>query len=257
MPGAALSRSISRMDEIAYGSPKREFFTGARDTIPLLIGALPFGLIYGALAVNAGLSKAAAVLMSAIVFAGSAQFIAVGLFALGAPGAIIVLTTLVVNLRHMLYSATLLPYLKDFPLRWKLPLAFWLTDETFAVSVTRWNRTDASPYKQWYQLGSSIVMYLNWQFWCFLGLILGESIPHAGEWGLDVAMPVTFIGMTIPFVKSLPMLACVVAAGGGALLLAGLPYKLGLILAAGAGILAGLAAERIAALKRLSAGRSE
>ncbi len=238
------------MDERPSFSARSEFLTGARDTIPLLIGALPFGLIYGALAVNAGLSKAAAILMSAIVFAGSAQFIAVGLFALNAPGAIIVLTTLVVNLRHMLYSATLLPHLKEYSLRWKLPLAFWLTDETFAVSVSRWNKQDSSSYKQWYQLGSSIIMYLNWQFWCFLGLILGESIPNAGEWGLDVAMPVTFIGMTIPFVRSVPMLACVITAGGSALVLAEMPYKLGLIIAAGAGILAGLASERVQGLVR-------
>lgn len=237
------------MEEHSGPTARREFLTGARDTIPLLIGALPFGLIYGALAVNAGLSRAAAILMSAIVFAGSAQFIAVGLFALHAPGAIIVVTTLVVNLRHMLYSATLVPHLKEFGLRWKLPLAFWLTDETFAVSVTRWQKGDTSPYKQWYQLGSSIIMYLNWQFWCFLGLILGESIPNAGEWGLDVAMPVTFIGMTIPFVKNIPMLACVIAAGASALLLAGLPYKLGLIIAAGAGIIVGLSTERLIRLK--------
>ena len=144
---------------------KQEFFAGARNTFPLLLGAFPFGLIYGALAVASGLSMTTAMAMSLFVFAGSAQFIAVGLIAAQAPVLIIVLTTFIVNLRHMLYSATLLPYLKDLPQRWRIPLAFWLTDETFAVTVHRFQRDDASPFKHWYQLGSSIAMYLNWQFW--------------------------------------------------------------------------------------------
>lgn len=227
----------------------REFRAGARDTIPLLIGALPFGLIYGTLAVTAGLSRGAAVAMSAVVFAGSAQFIAVGLIAAGSPAAIVIVTTLVVNLRHLLYSATLLPHLKRLPLRWRLPLAFWLTDETFAVSVTRWSAPDRSPHKHWYQLGSSLAMYLNWQFWCFMGQIVGSSIPDAGSWGLDVAMPVTFIGMTIPFVRDRSMVVCVIVAGVLSVILHPLPYNLGLILATLAGIIAGTAAGRLRRMK--------
>ncbi|WP_319477827.1 AzlC family ABC transporter permease [Marispirochaeta aestuarii] len=226
-------------------SPAREFVKGARDTIPLLLGALPFGMIYGTLAVTAGLSRAAAIGMSALVFAGSAQFIAVGLIAAGTPVLIIIGTTLIVNLRHLLYSTTLLPHLKKLPLFWRMPLAFWLTDETFAVSVHRWMAEDPSPNKHWYQLGSSLAMYLNWQFWCFMGLVLGESLPRAAEWGLDVAMPVTFIGMTIPFVKNLPMLVCVLTASFCALIFNELPYKAGLMIACTLGILAGLISERL------------
>ncbi|WP_319562559.1 AzlC family ABC transporter permease [Marispirochaeta sp.] len=225
--------------------PAAEFLKGARDTIPLLIGALPFGMIYGTLAVTAGLSRAAAMGMSAIVFAGSAQFIAVGLIGAGTPVMIIIVTTFVVNLRHLLYSTTLLPHLKKLPLIWRMPLAFWLTDETFAVSVHRWTAEDSSPNKHWYQLGSSLAMYLNWQFWSFMGLVVGASLPDAAGWGLDVAMPVTFIGMTIPFVKSVPMLACVLTAAFSALLFNGLPYKAGLMIACAAGILAGLISERM------------
>ncbi len=228
---------------------RREFLAGARGTIPLLIGALPFGLIYGTLAVTAGLSRGAAVAMSALVFAGSAQFIAVGLIAAGTPAAIIILTTLVVNLRHLLYSATLLPHLKRLPLRWRLPLAFWLTDETFAVSVLRWSASDRSPNKHWYQLGSSLAMYLNWQFWCFMGQLVGSSIPDAGSWGLDVAMPVTFIGMTIPFVRNRSMVVCVLVAGVLSVVLYSLPYNLGLILSTLAGILAGSSVGRIRGMR--------
>ncbi len=224
---------------------RHEFITGMRDTLPLLLGALPFGLIYGAIAATSGLSMAAAMAMSAFVFAGASQFIAVGLVAAQTPVAIIVLTTLIVNLRHMLYSATLLPYLKDLPQQWRIALAFWLTDETFAVTVHRFQRNDSSAYKHWYQLGSSIAMYLNWQLWCFLGLVLGNRIPDAHSWGLDVAMPVTFIGMIIPFVKTVPVAVCVLTAGAASLLTLTLPYKLGIMVSAFAGIASGLLAQRI------------
>ncbi len=223
---------------------KQEFLSGARDTLPLLLGAFPFGMIYGALAVTSGLSPAATVAMSALVFAGSSQFIAVGLVAAQTPVAIIVLTTLIVNLRHMLYSATLLPYVRHLPQCWRVPLAFWLTDETFAVAVRRYAREDSSDRAHWYQLGSAIAMYLNWQLWTLFGMIVGNRIPDAAGWGLDVAMPVTFIGMLIPFVKTVPMAACVLTAGAVALLALGLPYQLGILVAAVAGITAGLAAER-------------
>jgi 4-azaleucine resistance transporter AzlC len=225
--------------------PQQEFLSGARDTLPLLIGAFPFGLIYGAVASTSGLSMTAAAAMSALVFAGSAQFIAVGLVSAHTPVAVIVLTTFIVNLRHMLYSATLLPYLKDLPQKWKIPLAFWLTDETFAVTAHRFQKNDSSACRHWYQLGSSIAMYLNWQFWCFLGLILGSRIPDAQGWGLDVAMPVTFIGMIIPFVKTIPVAVCVLTAGAASLLTLALPYKLGIVVSACAGIASGLMAQRI------------
>jgi 4-azaleucine resistance transporter AzlC len=229
---------------------KQEFLWGARDTLPLMLGAFPFGMIYGAVAVTSGLSPVAAMAMSALVFAGSSQFIAVGLVASQTPVAIIVLTTLVVNLRHMLYSATLLPYLKALPQAWRIPLAFWLTDETFAVTVHRFQREDACAEKHWYQLGSSIAMYLNWQFWCFVGLMLGRRIPDASGWGLDVAMPITFIGMIIPFVKTFPMAVCVLTAGTASLLTLSLPYKLGIVVSASAGIAAGLLTEHSAKLAK-------
>ncbi|HPT51411.1 MAG TPA: AzlC family ABC transporter permease [Accumulibacter sp.] len=233
---------------------RQEFLAGARDTLPLLLGAFPFGLIYGALAVTSGLSMTAAIMMAVFVFAGSSQFIAVGLVAAHTPVAIVVLTTLVVNLRHMLYSATLLPYLRHLPQKWRIPLAFWLTDETFAVTVHRFQRDDSSPYKHWYQLGSSLAMYLNWQFWCVLGLLLGNRIPDAQSWGLDVAMPVTFIGMIIPFVKNMPIAVCVLTAGATSLLTLTLPYKLGIMVATFAGIAAGVLAQRAGTAKVATPG---
>ncbi len=227
-----------------------EFTGGAAGAVPLLLGTAPFGLIYGALAVASGISNGGAMALSLFVFAGSAQFIAVGLIAAGAPAAIIIFTTLVVNLRHMLYSATLLPYLKALPQRWRVPLAFWLTDEAFAVCIVRYRQKDDSPLKHWYQLGASLAMYVNWQIWCALGLILGSRIPDAGAWGLDFAMPVTFIGMTIPFVKNRSTVVCVITAGAVSLMTGFLPFKLGLIVAALAGVAAGLVTDYAVRMKK-------
>jgi predicted branched-subunit amino acid permease len=112
------------------------------------------------------------------------------------------------------------------------------------VTIHRYRRKDSLACAHWYQLGSSTAMYLNWQFWSLIGLLLGDRIPDASNWGLDVAMPVTFIGMIIPFVKSWPMGICVLTAGAASLMTLSLPYKLGIVVSAFAGIAAGLVAER-------------
>ena len=223
---------------------RAEFFTGARDTLPLVIGAIPFGIIFGTLAGSAGLSAAATVGMSLFVFAGSAQFIAMGLVAAGTVWPMIIVATVVVTFRHRLYTATLLPYLKRPPSRWQLPLAFGLTDETFVVAVQRWSRNDDSPDKHWYQLGSMVFMYTNWNVCTVVGLIAGRMLQDIGGWGLDFAMVAAFIGMVIPYLKDRPNVCAALAAGASALLFNGLPHKLGLIVASVAGIAAGVVAER-------------
>src|SRR3990172_2371905 len=106
----------------------RNFWAGVRAEFPLLVGVFPFGMIYGALALNAGLSTSAAQMMSSIVFAGSAQFITTQLVHEAAPGLVIVLTIAVVNLRHMLYSASLAPYVASLSTRWKTLVSYLLTD---------------------------------------------------------------------------------------------------------------------------------
>lgn len=222
---------------------RREFWAGVQQTIPLIVGATPFGIIFGTLAQTNGLSFAGALAMSAFVFAGSSQFIALGLLGAGSPWGIIVLTTAVVNLRHLLYAVGLVPYLKDLPQRWKLPLGFWLTDETFMVAIRRYRQSDSSPYKPWFHLGSAVAMYGNWQLCTFLGLTLGQSLPNAAAWGLDFAMVATFIGMTLPYLTTRPMVATVVVAGVTAVMARTLPHQLGLMAAAIAGIATGVTLE--------------
>ncbi|MEM7795230.1 MAG: AzlC family ABC transporter permease [Cyanobacteria bacterium P01_C01_bin.118] len=219
----------------------KEFWAGARQTIPLIVGAIPFGIIFGTLAQTSGLSFAGAMGMSAIVFAGSSQFIALGLLGTGTPLGMIVLTTWVVNLRHLLYAVSLVPYVKHLSQAWKLPLGFWLTDENFMVAIQRYRQEDSSSQKHWFQLGSALAMYVNWQLCTLLGLTLGQSVPSA--WGLDFAMVATFIGMTIPYLTNRPMVATVIVSGIMALLSHGLPHQLGLMVAAIAGILTGILTE--------------
>ena len=213
------------------------FWAGVRAEIPLLIGVFPFGMIYGALALNAGLSEAAAQLMSSMVFAGSAQFITTQLVHESAPGFVIVLTIAVVNLRHMLYSASLAPYLASLSTRWKALLSYLLTDEAYAPTIIHYEREGARPFSHWFLLGAGLVLWTNWQISTALGIFLGTAIPES--WSLDFALPLTFIAMVVPVLKNRPAIAAAVSAGVVALVAYSLSYRLGLILAAFVGIAVG------------------
>jgi len=230
-----------QLSEIQPISNRRsEFWEGVKATFPLVIGAIPFGIIFGALATTSGLTAWAAQGMSLFVFAGSAQFIAAGLIAQGSSLLVIIVTTLIVNLRHVLYAATLAPHTKDLPQRWMLPLGFWLTDESFVVVIKRYLEDDASPYKHWFFLGSAVFMYTNWQLCTLVGIAAGGLIDDPLKWGLDFAMIVTFIGMLVPMVCDRSIGIAVFAAGVSSLLLRNMPNKLGLILSALIGLGVGM-----------------
>ena len=221
----------------------RPFFAGARDTNPMLVGAAPFGVIFGTLAIGAGLPVWLTLGLSALVFAGSSQFVAVSLLGGGAAVPVIWLTTFVVNLRHALYSATLLPYARALPARWRWALAFWLTDETFAVVENQLRHHTSLHDGARYWLGSSLAMYFNWQVWTLAGVLLGQSVPGLATLGLDFAMVATFAAIVALQLRDRPVLCAALAAGAVALLARDLPYKLGLMLAAMAGVATGMLAE--------------
>lgn len=222
-------------------APFREGLAGASDTVPLLVGAVPFGVIFGTLAAAGPLGPWDGQLMSLLVFAGSAQFIALGLVASHTGLLVIWLTTFVVNLRHMLYGAALLPSVAHLPLRWRALLGFLLTDELFAVMTGRQARHPNLPLSRWYYLGSGVAMYLNWQLCTLAGLSFGASFPELRSWGLDYAMVATFVAILVPQLGRLPHLGAAAAAGLIAYAAQDLPYKAGLMAGVLVGVLVGLA----------------
>ena len=209
----------------------------------MLVGAAPFGVIFGALAIGAGLPVWMTLGMSALVFGGSSQFVAVSMIGSGTALPVIWLTTFVVNLRHALYSATLLPYARTLPARWRWALSFWLTDETFAVVENQLRHHADVKDGAYYWLGSSLSMYVNWLVWTTVGVLLGQSVPGLATLGLDFAMVATFAAIVALQLRDRPVLVAALVAGVVAMLARGLPYKLGLMLAAVAGVTAGVAME--------------
>ena len=225
-------------------TPLNEFADGARDTIPMMVGAAPFGVIFGTLVTAGPLRPWHGQLMSLAVFAGSSQFIALGLIAAHASFLVIWATTLIVNLRHVLYSATLAPYVARLPLRWRLALGGLLTDEVFAVAYAHYRHAPAGKIGPHYFLGSGLAMYVNWQLWTLAGLLFGAAFPRLQSLGLDFAMVATFIAIVVPQLVSLRYIASAATAGIVALACAGLPYKLGLLAAVAAGVAVGVVLSR-------------
>lgn len=223
----------------------REFFAGARGTAPLIVGAVPFGILYGVICLTAGMPWWAAQAMSAFVFAGSAQFIAAGLVGQGTPFPFIVLTTFIVNLRHALYGASIAPYLRGLPTAWRALLAFGMTDESYATTIVHYrDETHNDAPKHWYFLGANIAMYVFWQFDTALGFWVGTALGDPLALGLDFVLPVVFIAILIPQLKSRSTILSALVAGTVAVLTFGLPNKLGLLIAIAAGILAGMVMEK-------------
>ena len=182
--------------------------------------------------------------MSLFVFAGSAQFIVLALIAVQAPLEIILLTTFVVNLRHLLYATALVPHVSHLPMTLRAILAFGLTDETFANMSQRYHPDSPlgndHTYAHFFYIGSMISFYITWSSSTIIGLVLGNLIPDMTSWGLEFAMSVTFIGMVIPYLNNKAMFSAVISAAITSLYFADLPNKLGLIISALVGVGIGL-----------------
>lgn len=214
--------------------------------LPLLAGDIPFGLLYGALAPAAGVPASITMAMSTLVFAGSAQFIAIQLIGGGAPALVVFLTALVVNLRHSLYGISISPFLKHLPSKAKGFLAYFLTDEAYAVSIVRFRQEDlrgqaAGGPRHWFYLGAGATLWLGWQLSTAAGIAFGSQAP--ASWHLDFAIPLTFIALLVPVIKNRVEILAAITAGAVAILLANIPLKLGLVAAMLSGILVGSLAE--------------
>ncbi len=235
-------------------SARAAFAAGVRDELPVVAGVVPFGMIYGALAVAAGMPPALAQAASAIVFAGSAQFLTAQLVGNGAPAAVIVASAAVVNLRHLLYSASVAPYLRPLRTLWRWGLAYLLTDEAYAVAITRFRAQPTrlpALRRHWYLLGAGLTLWAGWQASTAVGVLFGARVPES--WGLDFALPLTFIALTVPTIRHRTEVAAAAAAGTVAVAAAGMPLKLGLLLGTVAGIAAGVFTRRYSASRMRSA----
>lgn len=224
-------------------SARTEFLAGVRFQLPILLGVIPFGVIYGVLGVGAGLPPVTAQAMSSIVFAGSAQFIGAQMFKEAAPALIIVLTTFVVNLRHMLYAASVQPYIQHLSARWKWGLAYLLTDEAYATVIAHYHRGGETAHKHWFYLGAGLTLWCSWQISTLVGVIFGSAAQIPAAWGLDFTLALTFIGIVFTSLKDRPTAAAALSAGVVAVLGVGLPYRLGLMVAALVGIAVGVILE--------------
>ena len=222
----------------------KEFLAGCRDEAPLQLGVIPFGMLYGIGALAVGMPVWLAQLTSMLVFAGAAQLVIVQMLAAAAGALPIGLTAVLLNLRHMLYSASVAEHVRHLPRRWRVLLAYLLTDEAYAVAILRYARP-AGPgpdLRHWYFLGCGLTLWGCWQLSTALGIAFGARIPP--EWDIDFAVPLTFIALLTLLVKERAGQAAALVAALAVLALAALPYRLGLVLAIVLGLLAGAAVAR-------------
>lgn len=221
---------------------RSQFARGAQKMLPLLLGVAPFGMIYGVLARQVGLTPAAAQSMSSILFAGSSQFIATQMLQQHVPTLVLIIALFVVNLRHMLYSASIAPYLRRLSLGWKALLAYLMADEAYMIAVTHYQKEGSEGNQHWFFLGAGAILWTTWQISTAAGIFLGAVVPQS--WELDFSLPLTFIALLVPILKNRADLAVALASGVIMLLVFSLPYKLGIIVAAMAGIALGMLLER-------------
>lgn len=186
-----LSNLLSGKNELV-----EEAWTALRECTPVVLGVVPFGITCGIMGLTANLSGAETILMSVFVFAGASQFIGITMLGAGVTGwGIIILTTLLVNLRHLIMGSSLAPYMIKLPLPFQAVLAFFLTDEAYALTISRIYK---AKYSVLYQLTVSTFLYLVWVLATIAGVVLGSYISNPLTWGLDFAMPATFLVLLIP-----------------------------------------------------------
>lgn len=218
------------------------FQAGARASAPVLLGVFPFGVVTGVAMAAGGIPPLEAILMSFIVFAGASQLAATQLLGAAAPVAVILVTTFFINLRFVMYSASMRTHLAGLPFRWRLGLGYILSDNAYALCITRFTQHPEESNRHWYCLGASLTIWAMWQVATILGVIAGAAVPAA--WKLDFAAPLAFIAMSVPLLRDRAMVAAALAAGLTVVLANALPMRLGLVLAAVAGIAAGLIVEK-------------
>ena len=218
------------------------FKQGVLQELPLQLGVFPFGIIYGVMAIESGLTFLQAFLMSSIIFGGASQIAFVQLLSNSTPYGVIVSTVGAINSRHLLYSISMVEYLNKLSLSWRVTLAYLLTDEAYAVSIRKFINHSDNSILHYHLLGSGITLFLSWQISTLLGVWLGNDLPEFLD--LQFIIPLTFIAIIIPMIKSKSTLITVISSGISAVIFKNLDINFWIILSGLTGILAGMASSR-------------
>jgi len=192
--------------------------------------------------VASGIPPLAAMLTSLLVFAGASMVASAQLLASGTPALLVILTTLFINLRFMMYSASLRVHFAHAPLRWRLLIAYLVADNAYGLTLARFADHPDDPAKLEFFLGTSVPVWLAWQLAVLGGILIGSGVP--ASWRLEFAAPLAFIAMSVPFLRDRATVAAALAAGITVIVAHDLPLRLSVIAAALTGIAAGIIAER-------------
>jgi len=215
---------------------------GARDVWPIAIGVVPFGFVAGASAVEAGYGWTGALGFSVVVFAGASQLAAIDLLSGGSAIVVAVLTAWLINLRMVMYSASLAPWLSHEPFRHRAGAAYVLTDQAYALSITHYSKGAPKEDRLRYYMGIALLLWVNWQVTTLLGALVGNRIPESVP--LDFTIPLCFLVLIVPSVTDRPTAVAAVVGGVGAVVVGGTPLADGaIVLGAVVGIAAGAFAD--------------
>lgn len=213
---------------------------GVTDALPLFVPAVPFALVIGLAVSEAGINPFSGWSGSWLIFGGAAQLTLVSLLGSGVAVVAAVTAALVVNVRHLMYSAALAPTFQKQPawFRWLGP--YVLIDQMFALTIIE-AESEPETFRTYY-LAAGSTFWILWQLTTALGLALGPVVPE--EWNLQFAVPLLFIGLIVLGIDKWPKAAAALAGGGITFLFAGLPNRSGLLVGALAGIIVGTVLER-------------
>ena len=240
---------------MATSSPKSIYLRGIVDSLPFLLVVIPFALLFGVVAVEAGLRLPEIMGFSVLVIAGAAQLAALQLMRDDAPTLIILATALAINLRMAMYSAAITPYLGQAKLWQRALIAYFLVDQSYVQAHAKYEAEPDMPLSARLAYFAGVVTPVApaWYAASLAGALVGKSIPP--QFALDFGLPITFLAMTAPMLRTIPHLAAAVTSVTMALLLAWMPYGTGLLLAAVAAMLVGAEAERRLTLRRKGAAK--
>ena len=214
------------------------FFKGVIDVSPLMIPVVPFGLIFGILAIDIGFSPLATMGMSLIIFGGASQIVLLQLFSGGASSLVIISSVGAVNSRHLLYGAVVSEHVSDLKLIWKIIISYFLIDQAFARS-NEYLKKSNEKNKYFHLIGGGATCWIIWQSTTFFGIILGAAIPE--KLGLSFAVPLTFIAILVnDFRKIFNVIVIIVSGLVATLGFNYIPYKAYVIVAAIAGLLSAM-----------------